>query len=208
MNVLHKLQYISQGMDADTQWANISRALDNGVNWIQLRWKNATPKHILPLAEKVKKLCEVYQASLIINDDILIAQHVEADGVHLGLQDDSIAQARSTLGENKIIGGTANTMADVKQRVNEGCDYIGLGPYRHTITKEKLSPILGIQGYKSILTQLHTEMRISIPPLYAIGGIRKEDVQGLLELGVHGIAISQVITMDPTCITDFKQLLA
>ncbi|MFX4990459.1 thiamine phosphate synthase, partial [Acinetobacter baumannii] len=79
-----------------------------------------------------------------------IAKAVDADGVHLGLQDTGIDEARKIIGKEKIIGGTANTLDDVLQRYNEGCSYVGVGPYRFTTTKEKLSPILGLQGYADI----------------------------------------------------------
>ena len=207
MNALHKLQYISQGVDANTQWGHIRKALDHGAEWVQLRWKNAPTASCLALAEKVKARCESYRATLIINDSISIAQAVDADGVHLGLEDDSIEEARRILGNQKIVGGTANTLAHVKQRMASGCDYIGLGPYRHTITKEKLSPILGLRGYNDILEQLHADTG-HVPPIYAIGGIGLADVPDLLELGVYGIALSQVITETPACITDFKKILA
>jgi thiamine-phosphate pyrophosphorylase len=201
-----KLQYISQGTTAKEQAYNILQALDYGADWIQLRWKTATDEERVKLAEQVRQRCHDYQATYIINDSIAIAKRVDADGVHLGLNDEGIEKARDVLGKGKIIGGTANTIADVTIRIDEGCDYIGLGPYRATNTKEKLSPILGIEGYRKIILHLK-ENQINFPPIYAIGGIGLADIQCLLEEGIYGVAISKAITDTPMLVSDFKKLL-
>lgn len=187
-----KLQYISQGNTFSEQLNNIQQALDAGCNWIQLRYKNATPQELEKVAEKVKSLCKEYNSVFIINDNVQLTKTIDADGVHLGLQDTLIQDARAILGADKIIGGTANTIADVLQRVNEGCNYIGLGPLRFTTTKEKLSPVLGVEGYKAVMEELKSQ-NISLP-VYAIGGIVAEDIESIIKTGVHGIAVSGLIT--------------
>lgn len=187
-----KIQYISQGATADEQLKNIHTVLDLGYTWVQLRFKNQPESIVAPLAEDVKKTCEPYNATFIVNDHVGIAKSSDAHGVHLGLKDDSVAEARAVLGSDKIIGGTANTAFDVLQRIEEGCNYIGLGPFRFTNTKEKLSPILGLDGYESILRLLQKD-HTSIP-IYAIGGVKTEDVQSLMQTGLYGIAVSGLLT--------------
>ena len=187
-----KVQYISQGHTAEEQLSNIKAVLDKGFDWIQLRFKNQTDTELRLVAEKVKALCDSYRATFIMNDHVEIAQTVDASGVHLGLSDTSIATARTILGNDKIIGGTANTIQDVLQRIDENCDYIGLGPFRFTSTKEKLSPILGLEGYRTILDALEKQHKII--PVYAIGGIQLEDVQSLMDIGLQGIAVSGLLT--------------
>ena len=150
----NKLQYISQGNTVEEQITNIRKALDNGCDWIQLRFKTQNTMDLFNLAESTKILCDVYSANYIINDNVYLAQQLEADGVHLGLTDMKISEARQILGDSKMIGSTANTFADIQQRSAEQCDYIGLGPFQYTDTKENLSPILGIEGYRSILKKL------------------------------------------------------
>lgn len=198
-----KLQYISQGNTLAEQEKNIKTALENGADWIQVRWKNATDTERLALAKKTILLCQNFNAVCIINDSISIAKEVNADGVHLGLEDDSIEKARAVLGKNKIIGGTANTLNQVIQRMDEGCDYIGLGPLRFTTTKEKLSPILGFSGYQKIIDTLKSEYK-NIPPIYAIGGIAFPDLELLFQTGIHGIAVSGMLTKEPQLITEIK----
>lgn len=203
---MEKLQYISQGFTIEDQELNIRKALDNGVKWIQVRWKNAPENEFIKLCEISKKLCSDHQTVCIINDHVHIAKEIDADGVHLGLKDTSIDIARHILGENKIIGGTANTISDVLQRMTEPCDYIGLGPLRFTSTKEQLSPILGFEGYEKIIWDLK-EKSLEIPKIFAIGGVVLEDIKQLQEIGIYGAAVSGQITNQPSLINEFKAIL-
>ncbi len=193
--MLAKLQYISQGKTAGEQLTNIAAALAAGCQWIQLRFKQAGEQELQAVAQEVKQLCHGYNATFIVNDHPNIACAADADGVHLGLQDMRIAEAKKMIGEGKIIGGTANTLDDVVQRYHEGCTYVGVGPFRFTTTKEKLSPILGLDGYARILQQLGS-LNIHIP-VYAIGGIVPEDIAGILSTGVYGVAVSGIVTHHP-----------
>jgi len=188
---MNKLQFISQGDTADQQLTGIKYVLDGGCNWIQLRFKNATLTDIHNLAQKVKILCEEYGATFILNDYVQIAANLNADGVHLGLNDAPIEEARELLGPNKIIGGTANTWEDVLNRIEEKVDYIGLGPLRFTNTKEKLSPILGFEGIQTILSQKTSIGNTT--PIYAIGGVTEEDIPELISYGVYGVAVSSAL---------------
>lgn len=188
------------------QELNIRKALDNGIKWVQIRWKNAPENDLISLCETSKQLCSEYQSVCIINDNAQLAKTIDADGVHLGLSDGSIKEARLILGENKIIGGTANTISDILQRIDESCDYIGLGPLRFTATKEKLSPVLGFEGYQKIINHLQ-EKSIEIPKIFAIGGVALEDIQPLQEVGIYGVAVSGQITNQPTIINEFKKAM-
>lgn len=187
-----KLQYISQGETIEKQLYNIHQALDAGCNWVQMRFKNQSQKDAFTLAEAVKPLCEKYTANFIVNDNLHLTKEIDVDGVHLGLTDTKIDEARAFLGTSKVIGGTANTFEDIHNHVKNGCNYIGLGPFRFTNTKEKLSTILGLSGYFDILQKLKKN-KIEIP-VYAIGGITLRDVSPLMETGIHGIAVSGIIT--------------
>jgi len=203
---MEKLQYISQGMTREEQEANIRKALDNGVKWIQVRWKNAPEKDFIRLCEISKKLCTGNHAVCIINDDVQIAKEIDADGVHVGLNDMSVEKARHILGEDKIIGGTANTFQNVLQRMLEHCDYIGLGPLRFTTTKEQLSPVLGFRGYQNIVQELH-DKSLEFPKIFAIGGVVLNDIELLQQIGIYGVAVSGQITEQPSIITKFKTAL-
>lgn len=203
-----RLQYISQGNSIEEQLHNIRQALQNGCKWIQMRFKKATSEDTFTLAEAVKKLCAEFGATFIINDNVPLVKKIDAHGVHLGLKDMKISDARAILGPNKIIGGTANTIEDVQKQIRLGADYIGLGPYRFTTTKDNLSPIIGLEGYKEIISNL--KFAEITTPIYAIGGIQLEDVSPLLQTGIYGIAVSGLITQSNNkteIITQLKEKL-
>lgn len=203
---MEKIQYISQGSTLHEHKNNIIGVLKAGGKWIQLRCKSEVHDDILLLALDIRVLCDQYNAVFIVNDYVDIAVAADADGVHLGLLDEDISQARKILGYNKIIGGTANNIHDVVNRVKKGCDYIGLGPLHHTETKKKLSPILGIEGVRSVMAHLKNQYYEKIP-IYVIGGVVEEDIPGLCEVGVYGIALSSILTVAPESFTYFNQLI-
>lgn len=134
------------------------------------------------------EICRTYGATLSINDHPELAKSVGAHGVHVGLNDMPVAEARAIVGQHILVGGTANTPEDALTHAAAGADYIGYGPFRFTTTKEKLSPVLGIAGYRQLMA---AQPGI---PVIAIGGIVTEDIPELLEAGVYGIAVSGLIT--------------
>jgi thiamine-phosphate pyrophosphorylase len=188
--MIDKLHYISQEPESGSHLTAISQALHAGCKWVQLRVKDQPAQLILEYAIEANRLCHEHGAKLIVNDHPEIAVKSGAYGVHLGLEDMSVSRAREIVGKDMIIGGTANTFQHVEQRITEGADYIGLGPFRFTTTKKKLSPILGWEGINAIMQHLNTA-RI---PIIAIGGILPKDVQLIMQTGVHGVAVSGAIT--------------
>ena len=166
-------------------------ALQGGCRWIQLRMKNATEIEFLEAAKAIRKLCDEYEATFILDDHVEWVGLTGADGVHLGKNDMPVDEARKMLGRSRIIGGTANTYADIERLWRQGVDYIGCGPFRFTTTKQNLSPILGLEGYSSIMEQMAAH-NIHLP-LVAIGGILLTDVAAILQTGVTGIAVSGAI---------------
>lgn len=186
--MIDKLQFISNQTKDTSHLESIKLALDAGCRWIQLRMKNELPQTILKTAFETKILTDNYQAKLVINDFPAVAKQVGAYGLHLGLNDMAIPNARKIVGNKMIIGGTANTLEDILNRINEGADYVGLGPFRFTATKQNLSPIVGLEGYRFLLSTLK-ELGYSIPVI-AIGGINAEDIAAILQTGIHGVAMS------------------
>jgi len=172
-------------------------ACQGGVDWVQLRVKNLPYADWEQLAREMQQVCRKHGAKLIINDNPQIAQAIGADGVHLGKQDMPPQEARAILGPSYIMGGTANTFADIEGLVAAGVDYIGLGPFRFTTTKQNLSPILGLEGYQMLLAQCRAAG--FAVPIIGIGGIILTDVEALRATGLHGIAVSGAVsgTADP-----------
>lgn len=189
---ISKFQYLTQDLPWCSHETLTEMACENGIRWIQLRVKNKAFDEWLQIAKKVKNICDKYQTILIINDNVEICKAIKAHGVHLGKNDMSIAEARAILGKDKIIGATANTLEDILAHQKNGANYIGLGPYKFTNTKEKLNPILELDGYSQILKRSNALVKI---PVIAIGGIRLEDVQPIMNTGVYGIAVSSAINL-------------
>lgn len=202
--MIDKLHYISQQPENGSHLTAISRALEAGCKWVQLRVKNQPADVILEYAIEANWLCNQHGAKLIVNDHPEIALKAGAYGVHLGLQDMSVTHARRIVGQKMIIGGTANTFQHVQQREAEGVDYIGCGPYRFTTTKEKLSPILGLKGFKAIVKKM-CAANITVPVI-GIGGVLPDDIISLMDAGLYGVAISGAITRaaDPKAIVDYS----
>lgn len=183
------MQFISHYNDRYGYLDGIRMALEGGCKWVQLRVKGDTP--MTQLALEAQRMCREAGATFIIDDNVALVKEIGADGVHLGKKDMPIAEARRILGRDFIIGGTANTFEDVKAHYEAGADYIGCGPFRFTTTKQGLSPILGLEGYRSIVSKMK-EAGIDLP-IVAIGGITKEDIPSIMQTGVTGIALSGTV---------------
>lgn len=202
------IQFITHTNERYDYIDGVRMALEGGCRWIQLRMKDASAEEVLKTAESTRKLCRQYDAVFLLDDYVELVERTEADGVHLGKNDMPIDEARRLLGKDKIIGGTANTFEDVKRIYSAGADYIGCGPFRFTTTKKKLSPILGLDGYRRIIEQM-TAYGINIPVI-AIGGILLQDVSDIMQTGVSGVAVSGAIlnaNNDDNPVTTMKRFI-
>lgn len=194
MSEIAKVHYITQDNILGYTHAQLTEeACMGGAKWVQLRVKKKGYIEWKHIAEETLEVCRKYKAKLIINDNVRIAQEINADGVHLGKDDMLPEVAREILGDDFIIGCTANTLIDIEGLSDKKIDYIGLGPFRFTNTKEKLSPVLGLEGYKQILT--HCKKQEIQIPVIAIGGIKLEDLKPLFTTGIHGVAVSSGVNM-------------
>lgn len=190
--MISRFHFLTQDLTQLTHQELAEIACKNGIQWLQLRVKNQNFDTYLQIAKDVKNICKYFNTTLIINDDVALCKAVNADGVHLGKNDMPVVKAREILGNKIIIGATANTLEDCIQHQKNGANYIGLGPYKFTSTKENLSSILGLQSYKQIVNASKGVIKI---PIIAIGGIKVEDVQPILQTGVYGIAVSSAINL-------------
>ncbi len=185
----YKLQFITHYNERYSYIDSARIALEGGCRWIQLRMKNADPPLVEDTAIAIQKMCKDHGATFIVDDHVLLAKKINADGVHLGKNDMPIAETRKTLGNSFIIGGTVNSFEDILNTLQSATpDYFGCGPFRFTATKKNLAPILGYEGYRTIVKNMKN-MNINIP-LIGIGGIERSDIPMLLESGVNGIALS------------------
>ena len=199
------LQFITHQTERYSYLESARMALEGGCRWIQLRMKEASIEDVEAIVEQLKPLCASYQAILILDDHVELAKKLEVDGVHLGKMDMPIAEARQMLGETFIIGGTANTFEDARMHAAAGADYLGIGPFRFTTTKKNLSPVLGLEGYASILSQMRAS-GIDLP-VVAIGGITCQDIPAIMQTGVNGIALSGTILQAENPVEETRRIL-
>ena len=180
-------------------------ALEGGCKWIQLRMKDASDDEVRQAAAEIQPMCKEHEAVFLLDDRVELAKELHADGVHLGKNDMPIDEARRILGEEYIIGGTANTFEDIQRIAAQGADYIGCGPFRFTTTKKNLAPVLGIEGYRDIIAKMRNA-GINIP-MVAIGGITPDDINEILATGVQGIAVSGTVLNADDPVAMMKSLL-
>lgn len=185
-----RLQFITHKTDG------LEEALRGGVRWVQLRMKDASDEGYLDVGRQALALCRRYGATFIVDDRVEAAAELGADGVHLGKNDMPVDEARRRLGSAFIIGATANTFDDIQGADRAGADYIGLGPFRFTTTKKNLSPVLGLEGYRDIMTRCRVD-GITLP-VTAIGGILTDDIPAIMGTGVQGVAVSGLILNSPS----------
>lgn len=204
--VRQMVQFISHYSERYSYLDSIQLALEGGCSWIQLRMKDATDDEVRPIAVEAQKLCRAYGAKFIIDDRVLLVHELQADGVHLGKNDMPIREARQILGPDFIIGGTANTFEEAKAHYEASANYIGCGPFRFTTTKQKLAPVLGLDGYRQIIQQMRAA-DINIP-IVAIGGITKDDIPAILQTGITGIALSGTVLRADDPITEMKHIIS
>lgn len=172
----------------DRRWLNnmslaqaVEQAISGGATFIQLREKNISQEELLRLALQVKAVTDRCNVPFVINDNVYLAKEIDADGVHLGAEDTSVLEARSILGENKIIGGTARTLERALQAAEEGADYLGIGAVFSTATKSGTTPMT-----RELAKKINSSIAI---PTVAIGGINRDNVHMLSDYGISGAAV-------------------
>ena len=196
-----RLQFLTLDASPLAHREQARAALEGGVRWIQLRSKRLSPDAWTAEAVAIAELCRDFGAVFIVNDSPEIALRAEADGVHLGGDDASPAAARALLGEFAIVGVTLNEPAHVARFAGVRVDYAGVGPFRHTLSKQKLAPIHSAESLAGLVAA-------AAPlPCFAIGGVTAADWSAVRALGAHGIAVSGAIAMADDPVSAAKTLV-
>lgn len=159
----------------------IEEALKGGVTLVQLREKDVSKEMYLERAIAVKKICDIYNVPLIINDNIEVAKNSGAAGVHLGQEDADLVTARRRLGLDAIIGISANTLKTAQEAAEGGADYLGVGAIYPTGSKADAQEV-GLKTLRAI-------RRAVTIPIVGIGGITAERCGDVLAAGADGCAI-------------------
>ena len=164
----------------------IRSVIGGGVNMLQFRNKVPLSDSKRRLAQKLKNICNQYGIPFIINDDIDLALEMKADGVHLGVSDTPVKEARSILGKNMIIGASCYNSLDLAHKAcDDGADYIAFGAVFSTTTKKNTVSIS--------LDQLRRYTDKISKPVCAIGGITSANVKLVWDCGVDIVAVANGI---------------
>lgn len=178
----------------------VEKAIKGGATFIQLREKNLDYEAFLKQAIEVKKVTDRYNIPFVINDNIDVAITCNADGVHVGQSDMEAGDVRSRLGEDKIIGVSAETVEQAKQAEKNGADYLGVGAMFSTSTKLDAETIT-FDTLKDICRA------VSIP-VVAIGGIKEQNILQLKDSGIAGVSIVSAIFAQPDITAAASRLAA
>lgn len=161
-------------------------AIAGGADAIQFRQKQGSTRELIETACRMKDLCAGAGVIFIVNDRVDIAIASNADGVHLGQDDFPIPLAKRLLGNDRIIGGSAGNIKEAMKCLDEGVDYIGLGPVYPTRSKDDAGPATGIMLMRQLVKDIHC-------PVIAIGGMNEKNVSEIIRAGAHGIAVISAV---------------
>ncbi len=161
-------------------------AVQGGAGVIQFRQKEGETRELIETAAALKEICRRGGALLIVNDRVDVALAAGADGVHLGRGDFPIGPARRLLGAERIIGGSADSVEEALECMNQGADYVGFGPVFPTSSKDDAGPVTGLESLGRVVRAVHV-------PVIAIGGITQENARHVIRAGAHGIAVISAV---------------
>ena len=196
-----KFYFITDDSVADFPAAEqVRTALQAGATMIQYRNKSFAARFWEEVVT-VRDICKCNGVPLIVNDNLLLAKAVEADGIHLGQDDEDPALARSFLGPQAIVGLSISTLTELSQSNLAPCDYIGTGPVFQTQTKGDAKAVIGLEG-------LHTVAQASPIPVVAIGGINQTNAEACFTQGASGIALISAVTRAQDPMQNALQLAA
>lgn len=180
-------------------YEQVKEALENGVTCVQLREKELDESDFLKEAKQISTLCKEYKVPFIVNDNVDIAIACKADGIHIGQEDMELTNVRKLVGEDMIIGVSANTVEEAIKAQEGGADYIGIGAVFATSTKTDVD-VLSFETLKSICEAVDI-------PTVAIGGIKKDNICKLKGSGIDGVAVVSAIFAAKDIATATKELL-
>ncbi len=200
MMVLPRVQYVTHPDQDYSSFRWVHNLHEAGIRWIQLRIKESDfyrrnadahyQLHFLETADALRTVTEALGMLLTVNDSVSVLNLSTVDGIHVGQEDTPVEEVFAHA-RGRIIGATANSLEEVKNYPVNLLNYLGVGPFRATSTKEKLKPVLGLEGYRRFCSEL-AGAGIELP-VFAIGGITPDDIPALMQTGVYGLALSGAI---------------
>jgi thiamine-phosphate pyrophosphorylase len=181
----------SQTQGRDLLWV-LEAALEGGVTAVQLREKDLDGRSLFHLAEKIRELCARYRAVFFVNDRIDVAHAVDADGVQLSKASLTIETARDLLGPDRMLGASTHSLEEARDAEHRGADFVLFGPVYFTASKAAFGPPQGLAGLRKIVENI-------VLPVYAIGGIKPDNIGECMETGIRGVSLISAVVgaLDP-----------
>jgi thiamine-phosphate pyrophosphorylase len=167
----------------------VQKTILGGATMIQLREKNLPLKDFIHLSSSIQEITKKYNIPLLINDNVEVALAVDADGIHVGQEDVPAKEIRQIIGNDKILGVSAQTIPQALQAIGDGADYLGVGSIFSTPTKKDAENV-------SIETLCSICQKSSVP-VVAIGGINENNALELVDTNISGIAVVSAIFAAP-----------
>ncbi len=180
----------------------MKEALDGGITIFQYREKGEGAlmgEERYAFAKQLQSLCKEYNVPFIVNDDVELALELDADGVHVGQDDEGIKTVREKMGD-KIIGVSAHTIEEARFAIENGADYLGVGPIFPTNTKKDAKAVQGTEGLR-----FFRESGVEVP-IVGIGGITIENAASVIEAGADGVSVISAISLADSPYNSTKKL--
>jgi len=181
----------------------LNEAISGGITLFQFREKGEsalTGSEKYALARELQTLCRDHQIPFIVNDDIELAVAIDADGVHIGQEDETVKMVREKIGENKILGVSVHTTKEAMAAIQDGADYFGIGPVFPTKTKADAKPSRGTTLIEK-LRKDGCEM-----PIVGIGGITIQNARSVIDAGADGVSVITAISQAESPLEAAKSL--
>ncbi|MEH7417600.1 thiamine phosphate synthase [Neobacillus drentensis] len=169
----------------------LKEAINGGVTLFQFREKGKgalTGTEKYELAKELQSICKQHQIPFIVNDDIELAMELDADGVHIGQEDEPVKVVRKRIGDHKILGVSVHTSEEAETALNDGADYFGIGPIYPTNSKDDAKPVRGTELIEILRQQGFTT------PMVGIGGITSENAAAVVKAGADGVSVITAIS--------------
>lgn len=179
----------------------VEEGLRGGIRLVQLREKDLSARELMALAHKMRELTGKYEAKLIINDRADIALITGADGVHLGNSSFDAKDARELLGAERLIGVSTHNMREALKAEADGADFITFGPVYYTPSKASFGDPVGVGALKEVCAKIKL-------PVFALGGVSKENIEEVLGAGAYGAAFISTVLGSPDAEKSAREISA
>lgn len=199
-----KFHYLTQDLPHRSHLEQAIIACEAGANWIQYRCLSKSDDEMLKELHQIAAVCDDWGTTLIVTEHYHLLSLADIQGVHIEDMDADLTFVRAQIGDDKTLGASANTLAQIICHHKNGADYVGCGPFGHTDTKPNIAEHWGVTGYMNTVSEL-LKLDIKIP-IIAAGGIELLNVKKLLETGVHGIAVSAAVNLSEEASVAFKNI--